>query len=117
MILSISRHRQIVYLLIHTIQELLKYINQALALNPDDCDSNMRLSQILSRVGRGEEALERIETALRLNPIPPYPHLRALGAAYRSLGRFQEAVAVFRKCVERLPNDISRHFPVGAAHT
>ena len=36
--------------------------------------------------------------------------MRTLGAAYRSVGRFEDAVAVFQKCVERLPNDFPSHF-------
>ena len=88
----------------------LEYGKQALALNPDDGDSNAIYSLTLSRAGRGEEALERIETALRLNPIPPDWYLRHLGAAYRTVGRFDDAIAVFRKCVERNPNDFPAHF-------
>ena len=88
----------------------LEYGKQAVALNPDDCDSNAIFSLALNRTGRGEEALERIETALRLNPIPPYWYLRHLGGAYRAAGRFDDAIAVFRKCVERNPNDFPAHF-------
>ncbi|MCH9047240.1 MAG: tetratricopeptide repeat protein, partial [SAR324 cluster bacterium] len=77
---------------------------RAVALNRNDADSNGFLSLVLSEVGRGEEALERAEIALRLEPVPPAWYLRTLGAAYRILGRFEEAIAVHRKCVEQLPD-------------
>ncbi|MCZ6558953.1 MAG: tetratricopeptide repeat protein [SAR324 cluster bacterium] len=77
---------------------------RALALNPDDADSTTNFASVLARVGRGVEALDRMETALRLNPFPPYFYLRVLGIVYRSLGRFEEAIEVYRKCVEHLPD-------------
>ena len=91
-------------------ERALEYGKQAVTLNPDDADSNAWYSLVLSRTGSGEEAVERIETAIRLNPYPPDWYLRALGAAYCAVGRFEDAVAVSRECVGRNPNDFVAHF-------
>jgi adenylate cyclase len=77
---------------------------QAVALNPDSADSYLFFSGALQCVGRGEEAMDQIETALRLNPYPPVLYLRFLGGALLSVGRFEEAIAAFRKCLAGVPN-------------
>ena len=73
-------------------------------LNPDDAGANVFYSGALSNVGRGKEALERVETALRLNPIPPPFYLSTLGRAYLIEGRIAEAIGAYRQAVERLPD-------------
>jgi adenylate cyclase len=82
---------------------------QAVALHPYSADSNMFFSGVLQCVGRGEEAMDRIETALRLKPYPSAFCLRFLGGALMAVGRFEEAIAAFRKCVAGLPNMGSAH--------
>ena len=81
-----------------------EYAERAVALSPDDTQSNAVISNVLVRLGRGEEALEHIETALRLDPLAPGTYLRFVGAAYRSLGRFEEAIAAYRECLEQVPD-------------
>ncbi len=76
----------------------------AVTLNPDSADSNMYFSSALQGVGRGEEAMERIAIAMRLNPFPSDLYLRFLGSALLSVGRFEEAIAAYCRCVEGLPD-------------
>ena len=59
------------------------------------------LSMVLSRAGRGEEALDRIKTALRLNPFPPDWSLGVIAVAYRSLGRFEEVIEAHKPIFPR----------------
>lgn len=51
--------------------------------------------EVLHRMGRDEEALERAELALRRDPENPAPHL-VVGSVLRSLGRTREALARVR---------------------
>jgi len=88
----------------------LEYGERGVNLNPDDADSNAVFAGLLVRAGRGEDALERIEIALLLNPLPPNWYLNVLGGAYRSLERFEEAIAVFRECVERSADEMGANF-------
>jgi adenylate cyclase len=84
-----------------------EYGERGFNLNPDDSDANGVLAYILGNVGRPEEALQRMESAMRLNPFPQGFYLGNLGGIYRSLGRIQDAIATFRICLERIPD----HFP------
>jgi Flp pilus assembly protein TadD len=63
-------------------------------------------------VGRAAEAIEALEKAIRLNPRNPlYPetYLTALGRAYASTGRIEEAVTTLKRAVSLVPNDPTPH--------
>jgi adenylate cyclase len=76
------------------------------ALNPNGADVNALLGLMLRYLGRSEEAVERLEKAIRLNPIPPAWYLYNLGDAYRLAGRYEEAVVSFKKAIDLNPDHL-----------
>ena len=77
---------------------------RAIALDPNNADSYAFQADVLNFAGRPEEALRMAEQAMRLNPrYPPY-YLFQLGWAYRSTGRYTEAIATLKEFLSRNPN-------------
>jgi tetratricopeptide (TPR) repeat protein len=79
---------------------------KAVALNPNGVDVNALLGLMLRCLGRAEEAVEMLEKAIRLNPIPPAWHLYNLGDAYRLARRYEEAVGSFKKAIHQNPDHL-----------
>jgi tetratricopeptide (TPR) repeat protein len=50
-----------------------------------------------------------MEQAIRLDPFPSSLGFRNLGGAYRSVGRFEEAVKQLKKALELSPHDLFTH--------
>ena len=46
---------------------------------------------------------------MRLDPFPSSMYFRNLGGAYRSVGRYEEAVKQLKKALELSPNDLFTH--------
>ncbi len=67
--------------------------------------------------GRHEEAVRYAEQALRLDPFPPGWYFRALGQAYSWVGRYEEAIAAYKKSLQRAPNDILTHLHLTTAYS
>ena len=67
---------------------------QAQSSRPNSASANALLALTYSLVGREEEALPLMETAMRLSPFYPYWFLANLCDIFRLLGRYEEAMAV-----------------------
>ena len=65
-------------------------VERAVALDPNEAGSYALLAEVLSRVGRSEEALEAAEKAQRLKPTMVDVHLHFIGTAYYLAGRTEE---------------------------
>jgi tetratricopeptide (TPR) repeat protein len=65
------------------------------------------LGKILTYVGRTEEAIDYLEKAGRSDPLNLCN--RDLGNAYREAGRYEEAIAEYKKCVKNQVIDIFVH--------
>ena len=77
---------------------------QAIALIPNGADAHMFLAITLNWASRPEEALPLLEKAMRLNPLPPAFYYLHVGTCYRLLGRFEDAIAMFKKSIQLAPN-------------
>ncbi len=73
---------------------------RAVALDPNNADTHVFLSLTLSAVGRGEESMAHVTTAMRLNPHPTVLYLLALGQCYCVLEKYEEAIAAFKQGAE-----------------
>jgi TolB-like protein/Flp pilus assembly protein TadD len=77
--------------------------DRAIGLDHNNADSYAWQAEALNVAGRLDEALRRVERAMRLNPhYPPY-YLIQLGWAYRSTGRYAEAVSTLNEALSRSP--------------
>jgi adenylate cyclase len=82
---------------------------RAIALDPNHADSYAVQAEMLNYAGRPEEALRRVEQAMRLNPHYPPWYLADLGWAYRTTGRYAEAIATLQEVISRNPNQLGAH--------
>jgi adenylate cyclase len=89
-------------------------VERAYQLAPGDREVIYWYGTVLSVVGRAEEAIPHLKEALRLNPIPPNSYLRSLGMAHREAGRYDEAIAYYRRATTREPNDVTAQFALAA---
>jgi adenylate cyclase len=65
--------------------------------------------------GRAQEAIPLFEKAMRLNPLPPAFYFLNYGHAYRSLGRLEEAIDMYKKTVALTPDNIFAHINLAAS--
>ncbi|MGE0822343.1 MAG: adenylate/guanylate cyclase domain-containing protein [Candidatus Binatia bacterium] len=84
-------------------------VERAIALAPNDATAYMLLAWIFIHAGRPEEAIEKLEKAMRLDPHYPVHCLIFLGEAYWWLGRNEEAIASEKKALLRNPDDLGAH--------
>ena len=74
-------------------------------------------AEVLSRVGRTEDALEAAAQALGLKPGFADVHLASVGAAYYLAGRPQEAISPLKQYVARYPNQLGAHLTLAAVYS
>ena len=79
-------------------------LEKAISLDPNNADAYALLSEVLTFTGRAEEAVGKMERAMRLNPRSPYWYLHILGRSQLMLGRYDVAVGNLEKAVERNSN-------------
>jgi adenylate cyclase len=89
---------------------------RAIALDPNNADSYAQHAEVLGYAGRPEEALRAAEQAMRLNPRYPPLYLLELGWAYRSTGRYTEAIAALKEASSRSPNDVATHLNLAISY-
>jgi TolB-like protein/Flp pilus assembly protein TadD len=109
---SLSRPHELLgfgYLLRKQYDQAIAEAQQAVTLDPNSADTYVTLGTILAWAGRPEEAIEPIETGMRLNPRVPTGYLNHLSFAYRLAGRYEEAVAASKKLLVRNPNFMLAH--------
>ena len=90
---------------------------RALALAPNSGKAHIWMALVLYLSGRHDEAVRHAEQALRLDPLGPAWYLRTLGTAYSWVGRYEEAIAAYKKSLQRAPNDLFTHLSLTAAYT
>jgi predicted O-linked N-acetylglucosamine transferase (SPINDLY family) len=87
---------------------------QVLAVYPDHADANNLLGAIAIQVGRADLAVELIGRAIQQNGHSP-GYFSNLGTALRGLGRFDEAVAAYRRVVGITPNEAEAQYKLATA--
>ncbi len=97
--------------------EAVAKMEQALDLEPNSADIVYTYANFLIYTGRGEEAISFFKNAMRLNPKPPNVYLRHLAVALRDTGRYDEAVAHLKRCIEREPRDIMSYVVLASTYS
>ncbi|HYB78676.1 MAG TPA: adenylate/guanylate cyclase domain-containing protein [Thermoplasmata archaeon] len=82
-------------------------VRRALELNPNSAQAHMILGALAGSLGIVEAYLDQTEQAFRLDPLFPTT-IRSLGNAYFFSGRFDDALAHWKKTTERSPIDSYR---------
>jgi adenylate cyclase len=73
----------------------------AVALAPNDTNAYMGLAGVLIHMGRSEEAIEKLEMAMRLDPHYSAHFLVFLGEAHYWMRRYEEAIAAEKQALVR----------------
>jgi tetratricopeptide (TPR) repeat protein len=89
---------------------------RACALEPSSAEAKMFLSFILAAAGRGDDALNLIETAMLLQPFPSSYFLETLGLSYFALGAYDHAIAAFLRGIEINPSYMPCHYELAIAY-
>jgi adenylate cyclase len=92
-------------------------MRRAIELNFNDADSHAYFANLLVFAGRPDEALEELETTMRLNPHYPGWYLQFLGRAYFSQRRYEEAESAFERVVTVNPGWPWAHLVLAATRT
>jgi adenylate cyclase len=92
-------------------------MERGVTLAPTEAQSHASLAQVLSYVGRAEEALEAAAQALRLKPYVVDSLLDSVGRAYALAGRPEEALAPLQRYLSRYPNTLGAHLALAAAYS
>ena len=90
---------------------------RAVALEPGGWSSHMRYGMSLHYGGRPEEAIQALQKAIRLNPAGESSNFFHLGHAYRTTGRYEEAVSEYKKALQRAPDNIFAHLGLAATYS
>ena len=73
---------------------------RAYALNPSDADLLADFGGFHNYLGKPDEAIRRIESAMRLNPLYSDWYLRLLALAYFYVGNYAKAIEVVHRARE-----------------
>jgi len=90
---------------------------RAIDLTPNSADGQIWMSFVLTMAGRSEEAVRYAEQALRLNPYPPSWWIRQLGLSNFFAGRYEEAIAAYKKSLNVSPKDPLTHQHLTTAYS
>ncbi len=106
-----------VYLWQKQYEQALAELERAIALGPNEAWGVAVLAEVLSRMGRTEEALKVVEQAWRLQPLTVDFHLDSIGAAYYLAGRPEEAIAPLKQFLTHYPNILGAHLTLAAVYS
>ena len=89
---------------------------RSVALNPNSASVTAFFARTLAYSGREEEAIEVAKRAMRLAPLYPSYYLAILGQAYHAAGRYEEAVAAFKRYGELNPENTVVHVSLAVSY-
>jgi len=106
-----------IYLYQQQYDQALAEMERVVALAPTEAESHAALAEVLSRVGRTEDALEAAAQALRLKCEIADDHLGIVGSAYAVSGRYTEARTYLQRFLSRYPNILPAHLTLAVVYS
>ncbi len=107
-----------IYLYQQQYEQALAEMERAVALAPPtEAWSYAALAEVLSCVGRTEDALEAAAQALRLKSFVADEHLSSVGTAYAVAGHYEEAQAPLQRYLSRFPNMLPAHLTLAVVYS
>ena len=85
-------------------REAITEFEKCLALNPNYADAIVAFGNVLNFAGRPEEAKGLVKKGMLLNPMYPPYYLWNLGHAYFLMRQYDDAIATFKRGLNRNPN-------------
>src|SRR4051812_10430670 len=89
----------------------------AVALAPTLAESYAGLAEVLSCVGRAEDALQAAAQALRLKSFIADEHLAGAGIAYVVTGHYEEARVPLQRYLSHYPNMLLGHLMLATVYS
>lgn len=87
----------------HAHAQALRFLDEALRLNPSFADGYALKGAVLTSIGRAAEGLPLLHDALRLSPRSGYAYFMLLGRAYLALGQLEQAQLYLKSALKRNP--------------
>ena len=106
-----------IFLLMRKYEEAISSGKRAVELQPNDALAHTMLGSSLNNAGRVDEAIAHCKQAIRLNPFPAYYYYYHLGQCYAQNGQSEDALAEFKKALQRAPNAAHIHLSLAANYT
>jgi adenylate cyclase len=98
-------------------EQALAEMERAVALGPTEAGSYAALAEVLSCVGRTDDALAAAVQALGLKSQIADGHLADVGTAYAVAGRYEEARAPLQRFLSRYPNRLDIHLMLAVVYS
>ncbi len=98
------------------INSMLKVLDAAIAINPEDAESRIHRAKVLRMLGRRDEALEEVDRYIALAPAGEVGHAER-GLILGLLGRSDEALAELDRAVALGSRDASTYQNIFTALT
>jgi len=102
-------HLGMVYAQQQQYDQVITQSERAIALDPNNANNYVLQAEVLSVVGRPEEALRSVEQAMRLNPRYPALYLIQAGWTYNMTGRYEEAITALKTPLVQNPDFLAIH--------
>jgi len=107
----------LVYLYQRQYEQALAEMERAATLAPQEALIYAARAEVLSCMGRPEEALEAAAQALRLKSEAVYEYLTAVGTAYAVAGHYEEARDPLQRFLRYYPNILPEHLMLAAVYS
>ena len=104
------------YLLQKRYDESVKAGEKAIEINPNGDYNIVLLAITFNFIRREEEAITLFKEGIRRSPYGPAFYTRQLGSSYRNLGRWDEAIAEYKKTLERFPGDFPAYMQMAQVY-
>jgi len=96
----------VLYVLKNDYDKAISEAEIGVALEPNSAYPYSFLGNALNYSSRYSEAISAFEKAIRLDPIPAVTTLMGLAHSLRMVGRYEEAVVIFKKLLQKLPDHL-----------
>jgi tetratricopeptide (TPR) repeat protein len=106
-----------IYMSIGLYDQAVSEAQRGVALDANSGDSYFWLADILNSQAKPAEALEAVETSMRLDPLNRDTCLWEQGWAYSLLGRRKEAIPALKRDLVRYPNQFMAHSFLGSDYS
>jgi len=90
-------------------------VEQALTLEPDSPDVLVNAANFFLHVCNHDEAIRLLQKAIRLNPFPHAVYFYSLSGAYNMAGRYEEAIEMAKRGIQRAPGNQSSYIALTVA--
>jgi adenylate cyclase len=105
-----------IYLVMRKYEEAISSGKRSVELQPNHALAHLFLGSSLNNAGRVDEAIAHVKQAIRLNPFPGYYYYHHLGLCYLQNGQYEDALAEFKKALQRAPNAIYNHIALACMY-